>query len=64
MGLVMAASWLLACNSGDGSNTGEPSPNTPAVQNVNGNLPDTAGTIRLNGTQGVDSVTARDSSNR
>jgi hypothetical protein len=50
---------LAACN--DSKPAGPEGPNQPGIQNVNGNIPDTVGTINLGGNSTVDSSSMRDS---
>ena len=53
---------LVSCGNGDsdkGTTTTDPA--APAIQNVNGNQPDTSNSIRLNGVQPTDSSGVKDS---
>ncbi len=56
---VLSLLMLPACN--DSEPAGPEGPNQPGIPNVNGNIPDTAGTINLDGNAPVDSTGMRDS---
>lgn len=51
---ILAACGNSGTSKSDSDSSGNPS--TPAVENVNGNLPDSTNTVPLNGTMPVDSL--------
>jgi uncharacterized lipoprotein YajG len=53
---------MAACN--NDKETVESAPNTPNVQNVNGNMPDTGSSISLDNSQSQDSTRTGDSLQR
>lgn len=55
---------LLSCSNGDKSSTTESAPNTPNIQNVNGDVPDTSSSVTLNHTMAQDSSYAKDSTKK
>jgi hypothetical protein len=59
LSILFVAAFFASCGSGtDNEDTNVKSaPVTPGIDNVNGNIPDTTGTIRLNRPLPVDSVT-------
>lgn len=59
LSILFAAAFFASCGSGtDNEDTNVKSaPITPGIDNVNGNIPDTSETIRLNRPLPVDSVT-------
>ena len=61
---MMAIIGMAACNSESETKTEESAPNVPAIQNVNGNIPDTTNTINLNGPTSIDSSRIKDDSLR
>ena len=64
---LLAAGFLVSCGSDGTSNadTGaESAPVTPGIDNVNGNVPDTSETMRLNRPLPMDSTTGKDSTSR
>ncbi|HYO22686.1 MAG TPA: hypothetical protein VER36_09780 [Flavisolibacter sp.] len=54
--------FLLSC--GNDTVKTETTPASPAVENVEGNIPDSTNSVNLNGTLPVDSSHLRDSTNR
>ncbi len=52
---------LIACNNSTANS--EPTPSPTNVQNVNGNVPDTANSVNLNANQPIDSSKVKDSMN-
>ena len=56
--VLLVAGWLAACNGDDKTTETNSAPVTPGIDNVNGNLPDTSETIRLNRPLPVDSTSA------
>lgn len=61
-GLVIMA-ILIACSNSSGNKaaTDTTSPNTPALDNVNGNVPETTNTTNLNQPLPIDSSKVKDS---
>ncbi len=57
--LMILCITALACN--DSEPAGPQAPNQPGIQNVNGNIPDTSGSINLGGNQSIDSTRLKDS---
>ena len=56
MVMVCSLAVFTACNSGDDAEaTDKAAPNSSPVQNVNGNIPDSANSINLNQSLPVDS---------
>jgi hypothetical protein len=53
---MLSLTIFMACNSGEETEaTDKAAPNSPAVQNVNGNIPDSGNSINLNNPLPVDS---------
>ncbi|MGE5519776.1 MAG: hypothetical protein ACM3VS_07615 [Candidatus Dadabacteria bacterium] len=63
LGLVVIMVSSSCNNSGNGevSTDSSSGPNTPGMNNVNGNMPDTSNSINLNGNLPVDSSKLKDS---
>jgi hypothetical protein len=59
LSIFFVAAFFTSCGGGDANDeTNAPSaPVTPGIDNVNGNIPDTTGAIRLNRSLPIDSVT-------
>ncbi len=57
--IALLTGFLVACNSGTNKSETDTksAPVTPGIDNVNGNIPDTTETIRLNRPMPVDSTT-------
>ena len=61
MAVLLAVVFFCGCGSDTSNNDVPAAPNTPAIENVNGNLPDSGNSINLNGSQPVDSSRLKDS---
>ncbi|MGZ5287711.1 MAG: hypothetical protein ACXWB9_11020 [Flavisolibacter sp.] len=57
--LIIFLAAATSCN--DSEPTGPVAPHQPGIQNVNGNIPDTSGSINLGGSQTIDSSRVKDS---
>ncbi len=55
--ILLLAGIFTACNSDSTTEGNGAAPVTPGIDNVNGNVPDTSETIRLNNPLPTDSVT-------
>ena len=57
--ILLGSILFTACGNGDSNEDTnvKSAPVTPGIDNVNGNIPDTTGTIRLNRPMPVDSTT-------
>jgi hypothetical protein len=62
--VFIIALFLAACDNGKSKSTTDAAPNTPNVENVNGNIPDTTNSVSLESRTSQDTLKTGDSVRR